>query len=186
MYSLQALLIFYNKCRKILIHECAKCPEPKVFFKFEELEQHMRKQHELFCCKLCAKHLKVEYCILMNYVFAHTLFLFLQWIVCSVFRYSHTSGSGTIGKSWLDIECKGTRMIPRIVGIRFVNSVMTDTWTTMNCWSTCGEIITSAISVMQMELRSITGKRPILIHFVFFLLVHLVMLNWFISRCNSL
>ncbi len=166
MYSLQALLIFYNKCRKILIHECAKCPEPKVFFKFEELEQHMRKQHELFCCKLCAKHLKVEYCILMNYVFAHTLFL--QWIVCSVFRYSPMSGSGTIGKSWLDIECKGTRMIPRIVGIRFVNSVMTDTWTTMNCWSTCGEIITSAISVTQMELRSITGKRPILIHFVFF------------------
>lgn len=105
----------------------------------------------------------------LYYVFAHTLFF--QWIVCSVFRYSHTSGNGTIGKSWLDIECKGTRIIPRIVGIRFVNSVMIDTWTTMNCWSTCGEIITSAISVTQMELRSITGKRPILVHL--FLLIWL-------------
>ncbi|TRY59050.1 hypothetical protein DNTS_008376 [Danionella cerebrum] len=45
--------------RKILLHECPHCPEPKVFSKFEELEQHMRKQHELFCCKLCTKHLKI-------------------------------------------------------------------------------------------------------------------------------
>ncbi|XP_026106206.1 E3 ubiquitin-protein ligase ZNF598 [Carassius auratus] len=49
----------YAQFRKILLHECPQCPEPKVFFKFEELEQHMRKQHELFCCKLCAKHLKI-------------------------------------------------------------------------------------------------------------------------------
>ncbi|NP_001028890.1 E3 ubiquitin-protein ligase ZNF598 [Danio rerio] len=45
--------------RKILLNECPHCPEPKVFSKFEELEQHMRKQHELFCCKLCLKHLKI-------------------------------------------------------------------------------------------------------------------------------
>uniref|UniRef100_A0A8C2PXN2 RING-type E3 ubiquitin transferase n=2 Tax=Cyprinus carpio TaxID=7962 RepID=A0A8C2PXN2_CYPCA len=49
----------YAQFRKILLHECPQCPEPKVFSKFEELEQHMRKQHELFCCKLCAKHLKI-------------------------------------------------------------------------------------------------------------------------------
>lgn len=45
--------------RHLLLPECLRCSEPKVFSKFEELEQHMRKQHELFCCKLCTKHLKV-------------------------------------------------------------------------------------------------------------------------------
>ncbi|KAL7830566.1 hypothetical protein SRHO_G00316930 [Serrasalmus rhombeus] len=49
----------FAQFRRILLSECPKCPEPKVFSKFEELEQHMRKQHELFCCKLCAKHLKI-------------------------------------------------------------------------------------------------------------------------------
>ncbi|XP_051572653.1 E3 ubiquitin-protein ligase ZNF598-like [Myxocyprinus asiaticus] len=49
----------YAQFRKILLHECPHCPETKVFYKFEELEQHMRKQHELFCCKLCAKYLKI-------------------------------------------------------------------------------------------------------------------------------
>ncbi|KAG7491954.1 hypothetical protein MATL_G00009240 [Megalops atlanticus] len=49
----------YAQFRRILQSECPQCPEPKVFSKFEELEQHMRKQHELFCCKLCAKHLKI-------------------------------------------------------------------------------------------------------------------------------
>ncbi|KAF5899288.1 E3 ubiquitin-protein ligase [Clarias magur] len=49
----------FAQFRKILLSECPRCPEPKVFSKFEELEQHMRKQHELFSCKLCAKHLKV-------------------------------------------------------------------------------------------------------------------------------
>ncbi|KTF89065.1 hypothetical protein cypCar_00012722 [Cyprinus carpio] len=49
----------YAQFRKILLNECPQCPEPKVFSRFEELEQHMRKQHELFCCKLCAKHLKI-------------------------------------------------------------------------------------------------------------------------------
>lgn len=46
--------------RHLLLSECIHCPEPKVFSRFEELEQHMRKQHELFCCKLCTKHLKVK------------------------------------------------------------------------------------------------------------------------------
>ncbi|KAM9745176.1 E3 ubiquitin-protein ligase ZNF598 [Menidia menidia] len=45
--------------RHLLLAECVRCPEPKVFSRFEELEQHMRKQHELFCCKLCSKHLKI-------------------------------------------------------------------------------------------------------------------------------
>ncbi|XP_052405985.1 E3 ubiquitin-protein ligase ZNF598 [Carassius gibelio] len=49
----------YAQFRKILSHECPQCTESKVFSRFEELEQHMRKQHELFCCKLCAKHLKI-------------------------------------------------------------------------------------------------------------------------------
>ncbi|KAM6966675.1 E3 ubiquitin-protein ligase ZNF598 [Tautogolabrus adspersus] len=49
----------YAKYRHLLLPECVRCSEPKVFSKFEELEQHMRKQHELFCCKLCSKHLKI-------------------------------------------------------------------------------------------------------------------------------
>ncbi|XP_062868890.1 E3 ubiquitin-protein ligase ZNF598 isoform X2 [Trichomycterus rosablanca] len=49
----------FAQFRKILLSECPQCPEPKVFSRFEELEQHMRKQHELFSCKLCAKHLKI-------------------------------------------------------------------------------------------------------------------------------
>nr|XP_046270570.1 E3 ubiquitin-protein ligase ZNF598 [Scatophagus argus] len=49
----------YAQYRHLLLPECLRCSEPKVFSKFEELEQHMRKQHELFCCKLCSKHLKI-------------------------------------------------------------------------------------------------------------------------------
>ncbi|KAG7505959.1 E3 ubiquitin-protein ligase ZNF598 [Solea senegalensis] len=49
----------YAQYRHLLLAECVRCPEPKVFSRFEELEQHMRKQHELFCCKLCSKHLKI-------------------------------------------------------------------------------------------------------------------------------
>ncbi|CAL1588884.1 unnamed protein product [Knipowitschia caucasica] len=45
--------------RHLLLPECIHCAEPKVFSRFEELEQHMRKQHELFSCKLCSKHLKI-------------------------------------------------------------------------------------------------------------------------------
>ncbi|KAK6312612.1 hypothetical protein J4Q44_G00182760 [Coregonus suidteri] len=49
----------YAQFRTLLLSECPICPESKVFSKFEELEQHMRKQHELFCCKLCTKHLQI-------------------------------------------------------------------------------------------------------------------------------
>ncbi|KAM7386557.1 hypothetical protein PAMA_009255 [Pampus argenteus] len=49
----------YAQYRHLLLPECLRCSEPKVFSKFEELEHHMRKQHELFCCKLCSKHLKI-------------------------------------------------------------------------------------------------------------------------------
>nr|XP_015800935.2 E3 ubiquitin-protein ligase ZNF598 [Nothobranchius furzeri] len=49
----------HSQYRRLLLSECPFCREPKVFSRFEELEQHMRKQHELFCCKLCLKHLKI-------------------------------------------------------------------------------------------------------------------------------
>ncbi|KFU83857.1 Zinc finger protein 598, partial [Chaetura pelagica] len=45
--------------RKLLQHECPLCPDAKPFNTFADLEQHMRKRHELFCCKLCVKHLKI-------------------------------------------------------------------------------------------------------------------------------
>ncbi|XP_073414504.1 E3 ubiquitin-protein ligase ZNF598 isoform X1 [Dendrobates tinctorius] len=44
--------------RRLLQHECHLCPEMRPFHAFADLEQHMRKHHELFCCKLCVKHLK--------------------------------------------------------------------------------------------------------------------------------
>ncbi|XP_016279178.2 E3 ubiquitin-protein ligase ZNF598 isoform X1 [Monodelphis domestica] len=49
----------YALYRKLLQHECPLCPEQRPFSLFVDLEQHMRKQHELFCCKLCVKHLKI-------------------------------------------------------------------------------------------------------------------------------
>ncbi|XP_068560553.1 E3 ubiquitin-protein ligase ZNF598 [Cebidichthys violaceus] len=49
----------YAQYRHLLLPECLRCSEPKVFSKYEELEYHMRKQHEVFCCKLCTKHLKI-------------------------------------------------------------------------------------------------------------------------------
>ncbi|XP_051024071.1 E3 ubiquitin-protein ligase ZNF598 [Acomys russatus] len=45
--------------RQLLQHECPRCPHLPPFSLFADLEQHMRKQHELFCCKLCLKHLKI-------------------------------------------------------------------------------------------------------------------------------
>ncbi|XP_030704261.1 E3 ubiquitin-protein ligase ZNF598 isoform X2 [Globicephala melas] len=45
--------------RQLLQHECPRCPELPPFGLFGDLEQHMRKHHELFCCKLCLKHLKI-------------------------------------------------------------------------------------------------------------------------------
>ncbi|KAL8174997.1 UNVERIFIED_CONTAM: hypothetical protein K2H54_008519 [Gekko kuhli] len=49
----------YALYRKLLQHECPLCPDARPFATVVELEQHMRKQHELFCCKLCVKHLKI-------------------------------------------------------------------------------------------------------------------------------
>ncbi|XP_048188468.1 E3 ubiquitin-protein ligase ZNF598 isoform X2 [Perognathus longimembris pacificus] len=45
--------------RQLLQHECPRCPQLPPFGLIGDLEQHMRKQHELFCCKLCLKHLKI-------------------------------------------------------------------------------------------------------------------------------
>ncbi|KAM8824156.1 E3 ubiquitin-protein ligase ZNF598 isoform 1-T1 [Synchiropus picturatus] len=49
----------YAQFRHLLLPQCPHCSDTKIFSKFEELEQHMRKQHEVFCCKLCLKHLKI-------------------------------------------------------------------------------------------------------------------------------
>ncbi|XP_055265151.1 E3 ubiquitin-protein ligase ZNF598 isoform X1 [Moschus berezovskii] len=45
--------------RQLLQHECPHCPERPPFSLFGDLEQHMRKQHELFCCRLCLRHLQI-------------------------------------------------------------------------------------------------------------------------------
>ncbi|KAM5152150.1 E3 ubiquitin-protein ligase ZNF598 isoform 2-T2 [Mantella aurantiaca] len=48
----------YSLYRRLLQHECCWCTEMRPFHTYGDLEQHMRKHHELFCCKLCLKHLK--------------------------------------------------------------------------------------------------------------------------------
>ncbi|XP_056409089.1 E3 ubiquitin-protein ligase ZNF598-like [Hyla sarda] len=48
----------FSLFRRLLQHECHLCPDMRPFHAFADLEQHMRKHHELFCCKLCLKHLK--------------------------------------------------------------------------------------------------------------------------------
>ncbi|XP_067858933.1 E3 ubiquitin-protein ligase ZNF598 isoform X2 [Heptranchias perlo] len=45
--------------RKLLQHDCPVCVESRPFNTFEDLEHHMRKQHEMFSCKLCASHLQI-------------------------------------------------------------------------------------------------------------------------------
>ncbi|KAK9400762.1 zinc finger protein [Crotalus adamanteus] len=49
----------YAFYRKLLQHECLLWSESRAFPAIVELEQYMRKQHKLFCCKLCVKHLKI-------------------------------------------------------------------------------------------------------------------------------
>ncbi|KAM4632367.1 E3 ubiquitin-protein ligase ZNF598 isoform 2-T2 [Discoglossus pictus] len=48
----------FAQYRHLLQHECTLCPEVRPFHTFADLEHHLRKQHELFCCKLCVRHLK--------------------------------------------------------------------------------------------------------------------------------
>lgn len=48
----------FSLYRRLLQHECWMCPEMRPFHTFADLEQHMRKHHELFCCKLCVNYLK--------------------------------------------------------------------------------------------------------------------------------
>ncbi|XP_060696910.1 E3 ubiquitin-protein ligase ZNF598 isoform X1 [Hemiscyllium ocellatum] len=45
--------------RKLLQHDCPVCSESRPFNTFEDLEHHMRKQHEMFSCKLCVRHLQI-------------------------------------------------------------------------------------------------------------------------------
>ncbi|XP_070940006.1 E3 ubiquitin-protein ligase ZNF598 isoform X3 [Macaca nemestrina] len=49
----------YALYRQLLQHECPRCPELPPFSLFGDLEQHMRRQHELFCCRLCLQHLQI-------------------------------------------------------------------------------------------------------------------------------
>lgn len=66
--------------------------------------------------------------------------------------------SGTVEKSWLGIEHKGTQTTRLTADTRYVNSAMNGTWTTTNFSNTCGGITIFATSVMQMELKSTTGQ----------------------------
>ncbi|XP_041362656.1 E3 ubiquitin-protein ligase ZNF598-like [Gigantopelta aegis] len=44
---------------KLLEYSCSLCPDRKPDHSFLGLKDHMRKQHSLFCCDLCVKHLQL-------------------------------------------------------------------------------------------------------------------------------
>lgn len=48
---------------KLLEHRCFMCEraqvKPWAFESFQQLKDHMRREHELFYCDLCCEHLKI-------------------------------------------------------------------------------------------------------------------------------
>lgn len=142
--------------RYLLSPVCRYCPEPKVFFKFEELEHHMRKQHEVFSCKLCANHLKVCFILLFR-LFQLFCFLISDTRPSST-RSSVTSESGITARNWHSTEHTETQMTPATEDTPSANFAMTGTLTMTSCSNTCAGTTTSATSAMQMALRNTTGK----------------------------
>lgn len=43
---------------QLLIHRCSKC-DNEIFQTFQQLKDHMRRQHEVFYCDLCSENLKI-------------------------------------------------------------------------------------------------------------------------------
>lgn len=149
--------------RYLLSPVCRGCPEPKVFSKFEELEQHMRKQHEVFSCKLCTNHLKVHFMFFrsfqgfwLHYLFIH--FFHTSHTFPSLTRSSATSENGITARNWHSTERTETLMTPATEDTPSANFVMTGILTMMSCLSTCAGTTISATSVTQMALRNTTGK----------------------------
>lgn len=66
-------------------------------------------------------------------------------------------GSGTTGRNWHATEHMETQMTPVTEDTPSASSAMTVILIMMNYLNTCVGTITSAISVMQMVLRNITG-----------------------------
>lgn len=152
--------------RYLLSPVCRCCPEPKVFSKFEDLEQHMRKQHEVFSCKLCTNHLKVHFMLFLRlfqgfwgqYLSIHFFSLYLHTFP-SLTRCSVTSGNGITARDWHSTERTETLMTPATEDTLSANFVMTGILTMMSCLNTCAGTTISATSVMQMALRNTTGKQ---------------------------
>ncbi|CAM9647968.1 unnamed protein product [Lampetra fluviatilis] len=48
-----------DKYRKLLLHACPRCPALPPFSTLQELQKHMKQQHERFPCDLCLRHLKI-------------------------------------------------------------------------------------------------------------------------------
>lgn len=44
---------------KLLEHVCTACPGRPAFRTFQNLKDHVRKEHELYYCDLCVENLKV-------------------------------------------------------------------------------------------------------------------------------
>lgn len=151
--------------RQLLQHECPQCPALPPFGLFGDLEQHMRKQHELFCCKLCLKHLKVR--PRGRGRSGQPGGGWAPGVVGGAHRAQHplpcrsspTSASGTRARTWRDTECRGTPTTRRTVDTRSASSVMSATWTTTSCSNTCAATTTSATSVTRTGPRTTTGGR---------------------------
>lgn len=142
--------------RYLLSPVCRYCPEPKVFSKFDELEHHMRKQHEVFSCKLCANHLKVCFVLFLD---CSGCFCFLVAHTCpSLTRSSVTSENGITARNWHSTGHTGTQMTPATEDTPSANFATTAILTMTSCLNTCAGTTTSATSAMQMALRNTTGK----------------------------
>lgn len=45
---------------KLLEHSCGVCPDSPSFKTFQNLHDHVKKEHNLYYCDLCVEHLKVS------------------------------------------------------------------------------------------------------------------------------
>ena len=48
-----------NNYMELLEHQCPHCPEKVTFKTFQQLDKHMRREHEMYYCDLCVTELKI-------------------------------------------------------------------------------------------------------------------------------
>lgn len=69
------------KFNKLIAHHCPFCNEggQEGFYKFTLLRAHIRNEHKLFYCELCAKNLKVRCFLLLLLIIFFVLYFFFLY-----------------------------------------------------------------------------------------------------------